>query len=492
MPRTVFFLQMAIPIDCHFHHLRQFPIDFRNAVFQRFDVGIRLVRIELQNTAHLDVEQLHDVVARDFPDKSGLERFQSFVDMHNRLVEIRTLFVFLVLIYALFDEYLFQRSIKQALRQFAALDRKFRAQQFFRRVDTVAQHVADSQEMRFPIGNDTTVWRDAHLAIGECIERVDGAIARRAGQQMHDDVGMFRRVVVDFAHLDFAFFLRLYNRFDDGARRAAVWDVGYFQRLVVDFLDFRTDTHRTATLAVVVFRHINKTARRKVGIKRELLAAKISNGSIENFIEIVRQYFGRKPDGNALRPLRQQQREFHRERQRLRLAPVVGHCPIGRFRVEHRFERKFRKARFDISRRGGTVARQDVAPVSLRFHKQFFLPDLHKRVADGSIAVGVVLHRVAHNVGHLVETAVVQLLHRMKNAPLHRLQSILNVRHRTFKDDIRGIIEKPILEHSRQMAAVFFRHNIARMGFIALVVEHVFNIFVVFFHKFRISSFLHR
>ena len=76
---------------------------------------------------------------------------------------------------------------------------------------------------------------------------------------------------------------------------------------------------------------------------------------------------------------------------------------------------------------------------------------MHEGIADGGIAVGVKLHGMAHDVGHLIIAAIVQALHGMENAALYGFQAIADMRHGTFEDDIRGVVEKPRLKHSRQL-----------------------------------------
>jgi hypothetical protein len=104
---------------------------------------------------------------------------------------------------------------------------------------------------------------------------------------------------------------------------------------------------------------------------------------------------------------------------------------------------------------------EDVSPVALAVDEQFFLSQLHQGVADGGIAVGVELHGVAHDVRHLVVASVIEALHRVQDASLHGLQAIVEVRHGTLKDDVRGIVQKPVLIHAAQL--VFGRFGL-RLG----------------------------
>ncbi len=64
----------------------------------------------------------------------------------------------------------------------------------------------------------------------------------------------------------------------------------------------------------------------------------------------------------------------------------------------------------------------------------------------------MVLHGLAHDVGHLVVAAVVDRLHGVEDAPLHGLQAILDMGHGTLQDHVGGVIQKPVLVHARELA----------------------------------------
>ena len=125
--------------------------------------------------------------------------------------------------------------------------------------------------------------------------------------------------------------------------------------------------------------------------------------------------------------------------------------PVGGLGVEHRVEGKLGKTGFDVSSGSSTVAGQYVAPVALGVDEQLLLAQLHQRVAYRHVAVGVQLHRLAHHVGHLIISAVVHALHGVQYASLHRLQTVLDMRHGTFQDYVAGVIQKPVLVHSRKV-----------------------------------------
>ena len=76
-----------------------------------------------------------------------------------------------------------------------------------------------------------------------------------------------------------------------------------------------------------------------------------------------------------------------------------------------------------------------------------FLAHLHQGRPDGLVAVRVVLHGVAHDVCHLVETAILQLVHGVQDSALHGFQAVVNIRERSIQDDVGGVVEIPLAVH---------------------------------------------
>ena len=236
------------------------------------------------------------------------------------------------------------------------------------------------------------------------------------------------RVVVDLARLYLAFLYGFQYRVDERRGGLAVWYLAYGERLAVQFLNPGAHLERASALPVVVLAHVDAAARGEVGVEPELLAVQVAHGGVAQLAEVVGQNLRAEAHRDAFRPLCEQQRELHRQRYRLAVAAVVAQLPVGGLGVEHRVERKLGQPRLYVARRGGAVAREDVAPVALCVYEQVLLPQLHKGVAYGGVAVGVELHRVPHDVGHLVVASVVHALHRVEYAPLHGLQAVLDVR----------------------------------------------------------------
>ena len=103
------------------------------------------------------------------------------------------------------------------------------------------------------------------------------------------------------------------------------------------------------------------------------------------------------------------------------------------------------------------------------------------------------LHCMSHNICHFVESAVVHAFHRMEYTSLNGLQSVLNIRHGTFKNHVRGIIQKPTLVHP---AEVVYHRRVKTVGRLIIgmsirpVVRFDFFIAYVFFYFFNVLRFV--
>ena len=306
--------------------------------------------------------------------------------------------------------------------------------------------------MRLLVPDDAGVGRDRHLAVGEGVERVDRLVRRLVGRHLHDDLDLFGRVVVDLADLDLALFVGLDDRLLDRLGGRGVGDLGDGQRPLVDLRDAGAHLHGAAPQAVVVAAHVGHAARREIGIQLEFAPLQMGDRRMDQLHEVVGQDLRGQSHGDAVGALGQQQRELDGQRHRLLLAAVVREHPLGGLAVEDHVQREFRQPRLDVSARGGLVAREDVAPVALAVDQQVLLPQLHQRVLDRGVAVRMVLHGLAHDVGHLVVAPVVDGLHGVENAPLHGFQPVLDMRHGALQDHVRSVVQEPVAVHARQFA----------------------------------------
>jgi len=173
----------------------------------------------------------------------------------------------------------------------------------------------------------------------------------------------------------------------------------------------------------------------------------------------MRQQSRAQTDRDAFRAEHQRERQFARQRHRLLVAAVVARHKLGDRVVKNFRAREFGQATFDIARRGSGIARVNVAVIALAFDEIALVSEHHERVANGSVAVRMIFHRVADDVRDLDETPVVILMQRPQNAPLHRLHAIGQMRNRAVADDVACIFKKACVDPAMQRQLQFARRE---------------------------------
>ena len=157
---------------------------------------------------------------------------------------------------------------------------------------------------------------------------------------------------------------------------------------------------------------------------------------------------------NALGPLDKDYRDLGREHQRLLGPAVVAVYVGGQLRVVENLLCKRQEAAFDVPAGSGGLACKDVAVVSLLLYEQVAVGQFDQRAVYGGITMGVVLHGLAHNVSHLVELAVIHGDKGMEYAPLHRLETVHQIRDSPVADYIGGILQEIIFIKLRYLCHI--------------------------------------
>ena len=290
--RSIFLLEGEEPVDSVVGQVVEMPLDFSDALVVEGDDAVGLLGREFQDALHLYLHQAQHIVVGHLPDKLGEEGEQAFVDMGHDSFHRLPLLELLVLVDAFLDEDTFERREIELFADLAELDFKLAAKQVAGALGAVAQQVADGEEHRLAVADDTAVGGDGDLAVGEGIEGVYGFVGGGAALEMHQDTRLVGGVVVDLAYLDFPLLVSLEDRLDDGAGGLAVWYLGDGEGHIVDFLDFGPDAHTAATFAVIVTGDIDETPGGEVGQEGELAPLEVCYGRVENLVEVVGQNLG--------------------------------------------------------------------------------------------------------------------------------------------------------------------------------------------------------
>ena len=100
----------------------------------------------------------------------------------------------------------------------------------------MAKHIANSQELRLVVFDDTAVRRNVNLAIRESIESVERLVRRYSRSEMHLNLNLSRRHVVNLLYLYLSLFNSLQYRLFQGIGSLAERQVADNESLVVQFL----------------------------------------------------------------------------------------------------------------------------------------------------------------------------------------------------------------------------------------------------------------
>ena len=174
------------------------------------------------------------------------------------------------------------------------------------------------------------------------------------------------------------------------------------------------------------------------------------DAGVDQFAQIMRRDIGRHADGDAAGAVDQEIGKARRQHHRLVLVAVVIGLEVDGVLVDvvEQRHRRLGQPAFGVAhgRRRIAVDRTEIAlPVDqLQAHGEI-LRHAHQRVVDRLVAVRVIFaHHVADHARrfHVFLVGRMPLLvHRMQDAPVHRLQAVAHIGQRPRHDHAHGVIE---------------------------------------------------
>ena len=174
------------------------------------------------------------------------------------------------------------------------------------------------------------------------------------------------------------------------------------------------------------------------------------DAGVDDLAEIVRRDVGRHADGDAAGAVDQEVREARRQHHRLALGIVVVLLEIDGVLVDvlEQRVRDLGEPHLGVAHRRRRIAvdRAEIAlPVDQRQAHREVLRHAHQRVVDRLVAVRMVLaDDVADDARRLairLVPLVAVLVHRVEDAPVHRLEAVAHVGQRPRHDHAHGVIE---------------------------------------------------
>ena len=179
------------------------------------------------------------------------------------------------------------------------------------------------------------------------------------------------------------------------------------------------------------------------------LAQQVQTG-VDHLVEVVRRDVGGHAHRDAGRAVDQQVGQPGRQHQRLALAAVVVRAEVDGLLVDvgQHLVRDLAQADLGVAHRRGVVAvdRTEIAlAVDQHVAQREVLRHAHDGVVDRGVAVRMVFaDHVADDARALLVGAVpvvVELVHRVEHAPVHRLQTVACIRQRPPDDHAHRVVE---------------------------------------------------
>ena len=185
MVLSVFPLEIFKPVDGYIGHVSQVVLNLSKFGLNLHQQFVCLILIIFKDSLHLDFQEFKNVLAGNFPMEGifyhtltiyfgskefVLEWFEFRIDEGNNLILTLTLLKLSLLVDAFLNENPFERREEELFLQFTLSDHQLLAQQSHCAVYAVAQHIADGEEYRLVVFDDTAVGRDINFAIAECVE----------------------------------------------------------------------------------------------------------------------------------------------------------------------------------------------------------------------------------------------------------------------------------------------------------------------------------
>ncbi|MPL58967.1 hypothetical protein SDC9_04513 [bioreactor metagenome] len=344
----------------------------------------------------------------------------------------------------LFDEDALQGAGVDFVQQLALFYLQLPAQDAQEGGAVVADYLGSAGHHGLAVLDDQAVDRNALFALGERVKGVDDLLGVDAPLESDFDLHLIGGVVRNRGDLQLS---RAGGVLHAGDEAFGGGGKGYFPD--DDLLGIRgvqAGPHPYLSVPVPVFRQIHRAPGEKVGKDFELFALKTGDFGLYHLHRIVGQDLGAHAYGDALGPGEKDHREFGGEKQGFPVAPVIGIGVVGDLGIIENILGEGGSLAFDIPAGGGFVAGENVAEISLLVHEKLFVGQDHQGRADGLVAVGVVLHAMPDDIGHLVELAVVHFEEGVQNAPLDRLKPVLQIGDSPVLDDVGSVVEEVVVE----------------------------------------------
>ncbi|MNJ31361.1 hypothetical protein D3C77_259960 [compost metagenome] len=343
---------------------------------------------------------------------------------------------------------------------------------FLAELEEELQQLAQAHLLGPPVVQRQHVDAERGLQRRIAIELIQDHVARGVALQLDDDAhALAVRLVADIGDAFQAF---LAHHFGDALDQGLlVHLIGQFGdddgvAILADFLHRSLAAHddRAAPLAQRIARRRaahDLAARGEVrprhdvqqGVVRHVRIVQQGDRGVDHFAQVVRRDVGRHADGDAARAVDQQVRNPRRQDDGLQFLLVIVRLEIDRVLVDVGQQGHRRRGHLGLGvTHGGRHIAVDRAEVALAVDQHQPHGEVLGHADQGHVDRGVAVRvepaqHVADHAGALRIRPLgrhVQVVHRIKDAPMHRLQTVARVRQGPADDHAHGVVEVGALQ----------------------------------------------
>ena len=257
---------------------------------------------------------------------------------------------------------------------------------------------------------------------------------------MNENLHILSSEVLDLSDFDASFVSCLLDAFAEAIDRLAVREFGDGNGFAITLFHQCAHLDSSTTKSIIIARNVDETTGLEVGIEGEILTFQVGNGSLAEFAKVVGQNFCTQSHRNTFCSLCQKKGELHGQGNWFFVTSVVGEFPLSGFRIEQHIEGKLGESSFDVTRSRSLISREDISPRTLAIDEEILTSHLGESIYDRGITMRVKFHGFTSNVCHLVVATIVHALHGVKDAALHRFETIVEMRHSTLQNYIGSIV----------------------------------------------------
>jgi len=167
---------------------------------------------------------------------------------------------------------------------------------------------------------------------------------------------------------------------------------------------------------------------------------------LDYFLYVVSRNLRVHSDRDSLRSREQDEWKLRAEDRRLLASAVVARDVVRDVRVVEEVLRQRIHPALYVSRRGRSVSSVDVPEISLLLYEVVPVREHNERASNRSVSVRMVLHASSHHGRDFLEPAVVHFEERVHDAPLHRLEPVLDVWNRPVTNDVARVFNEVFVE----------------------------------------------